>query len=42
MITLANDSLEVQFLDPVADRARFGVRYCTGGYIFQVRDAQAR
>jgi hypothetical protein len=38
MLDLTNDSLEVQFLDPVADRARFGVRYCTGGYIFQVRD----
>jgi hypothetical protein len=40
MISLANDTLEVQFLDPVADRARFGVRYCTGGYIFQVRDGK--
>ena len=39
MFSLANDALEVQLLDPVADRARFGVRYCTGGYIFQVRDS---
>jgi len=38
MYTLANHALEVTILDPVADRARFGVRYCTGGYIFQVRD----
>jgi hypothetical protein len=38
MLSLANDTLEVQVLDPVADRERFGVRYCTGGYIFQVRD----
>jgi len=40
MFNLANDPLEVQLLDPIADRARFGVRYCTGGYIFQVRDRQ--
>jgi len=38
MFSLANDTLEVQLLDPVADRARFGVRYCTGGYVFQVLD----
>lgn len=40
MYTLANDTLEVSILDPVADRDRFGVRYCTGGYIYQVRDAR--
>lgn len=39
MISLGNKFLEIQMLDPVADRARFGVRYCTGGYIFQIRDA---
>jgi hypothetical protein len=38
MYTLANDHLEVQILDPLADQERFGVRYCTGGYIFQVLD----
>jgi len=38
MFNLSNDVLEVQLLDPVADRKRFGVRYCTGGYIFQIRD----
>ena len=38
MFNLTNDRLEVQLLDPVADRERFGVRYCTGGYIFQIRD----
>ena len=38
MFHLTNDELDVELLDPVADRARFGVRYCTGGYIFQVTD----
>lgn len=40
MLTLANAALEVSILDPIADRARFGVRYCTGGYIYQVTDKQ--
>lgn len=38
MFTLGNEQLEVTLLDPVADRERFGTRYCTGGYIFQVAD----
>jgi len=40
MYTLANDALTVTVLDPLADQERFGTRYCTGGYIFQVDDAQ--
>ena len=40
MYQLSNQDLEVTILDPVADRRRLGVRYCTGGYIFQVTDAQ--
>jgi hypothetical protein len=40
MYTLSNDHLRVAVLDPVADRERFGTRYCTGGYIFQVDDQQ--
>jgi hypothetical protein len=40
MYALSNDTLEVAILDPVADRARLGTRYCTGGYIFSVTDAK--
>ena len=38
MIILANDELTVTFLDPESDQDRFGTRYCTGGYIFQIID----
>ena len=38
MLTLQNDQLTVQVLDPIADATRFGPRYCTGGYIFQIDD----
>ena len=40
MLSLGNRELEVTVLDPVADRDRFGVRYCTGGYIYQITDAR--
>jgi hypothetical protein len=40
MYTLTSDTLTVTILDPVADQERFGPRYCTGGYIFQVEDAR--
>jgi hypothetical protein len=41
MYSLKNDFLDVTLLDPVADQDRFGPRYCTGGYIYQITDAQA-
>ncbi|MBP6508489.1 MAG: hypothetical protein KA257_13065 [Opitutaceae bacterium] len=43
MLTLAHDALTVTLLDPgaAADRPRLGTRYCWGGYIWQVTDAQA-
>jgi hypothetical protein len=43
MFQLRHGQLTVDLLDPAApaDRARLGTRYCWGGYIWQVRDAQA-
>jgi hypothetical protein len=38
MFDLQNDTLTVTLLDPVADRERFGTRYCTAGYVFQISD----
>ena len=38
MFTINNAYLNVAVLDPVADQARFGARYCTGGYIYQITD----
>jgi hypothetical protein len=40
MYTLSSTDLQVEVLDPLADQARFGPRYCTGGYIFQITDAR--
>jgi len=40
VIELSNDALTITVLDPSADRDRFGTRYCTGGYIFQIADSR--
>jgi hypothetical protein len=38
MLHLENGELRVDVLEPVADAARQGARYCWGGYIWQVHD----
>lgn len=38
MFHLSNSHLKVSILDPAEDQERFGTRYCTGGYIFQISD----
>lgn len=40
MLSLHNASLSVAVLEPVTDNERFGARYCTGGYIYQITDAR--
>jgi len=40
MLHLENDRLRVHVLDPVADRARLGTRYCTAGFVFQIDDLE--
>jgi hypothetical protein len=40
MYTLKSEFLAISVLDPLADRERFGVRYCTGGYIYQIEHAR--
>lgn len=40
MLHLANDELTIDLLDPAADQARLGPRFCWGGFIWQVHDAK--
>jgi len=41
MLTLENGQLRIELLDPIADAARQGTRYCWGGYIWQIYDQSA-
>jgi hypothetical protein len=38
VLTIANAELTVDLLDPAAEHARLGPRFCWGGYIWQVHD----
>lgn len=38
MLTIANAELTVDLLDPAAEQARLGPRFCWGGYIWQIHD----
>jgi hypothetical protein len=40
MLHIEGSGLRVSLLDPAADQARLGSRYCSGGYIWQVTDSQ--
>lgn len=42
MLTIENEQLRVRLLDPNADQARLGPRYCWGGYVWQVEDRSGR
>lgn len=38
MLSLANADLRVELMDPAAEQARLGPRFCWGGFIWQVHD----
>lgn len=42
MYEISSDVLKVQILDPEKDTGRFGTRYMTAGFIFQVYDNKGR
>jgi hypothetical protein len=42
MLKLENSELGLELIDPRADKKLLGSRYCSGGYIFQVKDKRNR
>lgn len=42
MLTIQRDPFELTFIDPEADRHLLGDRFCWGGLLWQVRDANGR
>jgi len=40
MYLISNSHLSVEIIDPLADQAHCGSRYCTGGYIWQMYDSE--
>lgn len=41
MLTLANDQLQIDVLDPTADADLLGPRFCAGAFVWQVHDLKA-
>jgi hypothetical protein len=39
MFHLEQSGIRIAILDPIADRARLGSRYCVGGYVWQATDS---
>lgn len=41
MLVLVNTDLRIDLIDPAAEQAKLGPRFCWGGYIWQVHDLRA-
>lgn len=41
MLTLTNDQLRIDVLDPTADADLLGPRFCAGAFVWQIHDAKA-
>ena len=42
MFSISSRALKILILDPEKDNSKFGLRFCTGGYIFQIEDSAGR